>query len=213
MRCDSRPMDALPAAMDEGLLQRELPWAAEFHHLRGRGRVALAAFAIGAFFGAGASSTAGALSTAGAPCSASLPLPFAVYMMLLASFHLGEYLLTAAFRSDTLSFDSFLLNHSLAYQAMIGVCWMEYWSEYWGMEGAISLWPRWKEWGILSWFGLFLCVGGLALRFSAMVTASHNFSPPPLTRPVYPPPRPLTPHLQPPSPTPISNPPSLNPHL
>ena len=45
--------------------------------------------------------------------------PFAVYFFLLIIFHMAEYLLTAAFRPDTLSFDNFLLNHSTAYQACV----------------------------------------------------------------------------------------------
>ena len=76
-------MDDSPTGMGEGLLQRNVPWAAEFHHPRGRGRVALAGFAIGSLFGAAAFSTAGAVA------QGSLPLPFAVYLMLLACFHLG----------------------------------------------------------------------------------------------------------------------------
>ncbi len=42
--------------------------------------------------------------------------PFGVYLLLLSTFHLNEYLLTAAFRPDTLNVDNFLLNHSTMYQ-------------------------------------------------------------------------------------------------
>lgn len=95
--------------------------------------------------------------------------PFCVYLLLLSTFHLNEYLLTAAFRPDTLNFDNFLLNHSRLYQAMILLSWLEYWLER-------LLAPGLKQWCPISSVGLCLSVLGLATRGIAMATASSNFS-------------------------------------
>jgi protein-S-isoprenylcysteine O-methyltransferase len=95
--------------------------------------------------------------------------PFGVYLLLLSTFHLNEYLLTAAFRPDTLNFDNFLLNHSRLYQTMILLSWLEYWLER-------LLAPGVKQWGLISSAGLCLSVLGLATRGIAMATASSNFS-------------------------------------
>jgi len=137
------------------------PWA-EFAH-NGRGLAALTGFLLG--------------------LSCMLPLllllllpsaaPFAVYFFLLVLFHMSEYLLTAAFRPDTLGFDNFLLNHSLPYQVCVLAAWLEYWLEY-GFAG--SWWPGGKQWGALNTLGLCLCLLGLCTRSLGMATASTNFS-------------------------------------
>jgi protein-S-isoprenylcysteine O-methyltransferase len=99
--------------------------------------------------------------------------PFAAYFLLLVFFHVSEYLLTAAFRPDTLSFDNFLLNQSLAYQLCVVICWLEYWLEYW-LVGA--WWQDGKSWGALNTLGFFLCLLGLCARALGMATAATNFS-------------------------------------
>jgi len=95
--------------------------------------------------------------------------PFFAYMAMLSAFHMCEYLLTAAFRPDTLNFDNFLLNHSTVYQVMISLSWVEYWLEY-------GLAPSRKCWGTISTAGLLLSLLGLGTRIIAMSTASSNFS-------------------------------------
>lgn len=106
--------------------------------------------------------------------------PFGVYFALLVVFHMSEYLLTAAFRPDTLSFDNFLLNHSTLYQLMIGVAWLEYWVEWLllggGGSGAVAWWPIAKGWGGLNMLGALMCLLGLTTRALGMATASTNFS-------------------------------------
>mgnify|MGYP006879459330 CR=1 FL=1 len=87
--------------------------------------------------------------------------PFFAYMAMLSAFHMCEYLLTAAFRPDTLSFDNFLLNHSPAYQIMVAVCWLEYWAEFALVQGAL---PGCKAWGLVSSLGLCMCLVGLLSR-------------------------------------------------
>ena len=135
----------------------------EFTDPNGRGLAALTGFLLG--------------------LSCTLPLallllvpsasPFALYFLLLVLFHVFEYLLTAAFRPDTLSWDNFLLNHSTAYQLCVLLAWLEYWLEY-SLLG--SVWPGGKQWGPLNSLGLFLCLLGMTTRSLGMATASTNFS-------------------------------------
>ena len=101
-------------------------------------------------------------------------MPFAVYFFLLVCFHMLEYLLTAAFRPDTLSFDNFLINHSFLYQLMVTVAWAEYWLEWWLLGS--TQWGTTKQWGPLNTVGLLVCIVGLSTRTIGMATASTNFS-------------------------------------
>ena len=84
---------------------RHRPWTIEFGS-NGRGTASLTSFTLGLLCGV-------ALFL---PMVLPGTLPFAVYYVLLTGFHMSEYLLTAAFRPDILTFDNFLLNHSLPYQ-------------------------------------------------------------------------------------------------
>ena len=104
--------------------------------------------------------------------------PFFGYFTLLCLFHLSEYLLTAAFRPDTLSFDNFLLNHSTSYQLMVAVAWTEYWIEWVCVTrfGCCAWFPGGKSWGPLNTLGCLLCLVGLGTRCLGMATASTNFS-------------------------------------
>jgi len=140
------------------------PWDIEFTDTKGRGRVALASFGLGILGGA----------SLVAPILLPEATPFAVYFFLLVCFHMAEYLLTAAFRPDTLSFDNFLLNHSLPYQVMTVVCWIEYWAEFFLLGPHSSFLP--KAWGPACSVGLALCAVGFGARVLGMATASSNFS-------------------------------------
>jgi len=139
-------------------------WDAEFTNEKGRGRVALAAFGLGFLAGIAV------LMLAVLPAAA----PFWVYLFLLVCFHMLEYLLTAAFRPDVLSFENFLLNHSTPYQVMVLVCWLEYWVEYALVPPSAPFVN--KQWGVVSSCGVCISFLGLAARAVAMATASSNFS-------------------------------------
>ena len=129
-----------------------------------RARAAIAAHALGIVTG---------LSTM-LICAAPRHKNFAIYLMLLSSHHMAEYFLTATYRPDTLSFDSFLINHSRLYQFMIILSWVEYWVEAAFTTYSSASWL--KEWTTLSWIGLLLCLVGFVTRSLAMVTAASNFS-------------------------------------
>ena len=148
----------LSAATVDASRKKPEAWR-EFTDPNGRGTATLTGFLLGV------ATNVTAVLLILAPSSS----PFAVYLGLLIIFHMLEYLLTAAFRPDTLSFDNFLLNHSKAYQACVALAWTEYWVEYW-LVGSI------KEWNTLSSLGLCLCLVGLVTRSLGMATASTNFS-------------------------------------
>jgi protein-S-isoprenylcysteine O-methyltransferase len=94
---------------------------------------------------------------------------FGVYLVCLSMFHFLEYVLTALFHPETLSFDSTLLNHSEAYQLAVAVCVCEYWVE-------LFLFPWSKNNGWITLIGVCAyCVGQFA-RTSAMWTAGRNFT-------------------------------------
>ena len=97
-------------------------------------------------------------------------LHWTAYLVILFFFHQVEYLLTAAYRPDTLSFDNFLLNHSTAYHAAVLICWVEFWCEWWLFSSS------WKRPGAVSAIGLAMTVGALFTRSLAMRTAGANFS-------------------------------------
>jgi protein-S-isoprenylcysteine O-methyltransferase len=131
----------------------------EFGH-RGRGRAALTSYGLG-------------LATGAALIPAAIDIQLAhwsAYLVVLFGFHQLEYVLTAAYRPDTLSSDNFLLNHSSAYHAAVVVCWAEFWLEWWLFASS------WKRPGPVSAFGLILTLGGLGVRALAMRTAASNFS-------------------------------------
>ena len=86
---------------------------------KGYGTVAATAFLLGFVCAAGVG-----LAFAGAG-------PFGTYIALLAFFHQMEYICVAASRPETLSFDSFVINHSTAYTIAAVASWTEYAIELW----------------------------------------------------------------------------------
>ena len=137
----------------------------EFIDPNGRGLAVLTAFLLGV------SCSATPLLLLLLPSAA----PWAVYFTLLVCFHMSEYLLTAAFRPDTLGFDNFLINHSALYQAMVAVAWTEYWLE-WSLCSETSWCAGTKQWSPLNTLGVLVCFVGLGVRALGMATASTNFS-------------------------------------
>ncbi|XP_076652505.1 isoprenylcysteine carboxylmethyltransferase ste14 [Halictus rubicundus] len=104
----------------------------------------------------------------------SLVLPpswqmFGVYITVLATFHYSEFLSIAWINPSTLSIDSFILNHSIAYGVAACSSWVEFIVER-------EYLPWMKEPSFISYFGLFLCICGEVLRKLAMFTARHNFN-------------------------------------
>ncbi|XP_061076511.1 protein-S-isoprenylcysteine O-methyltransferase-like [Conger conger] len=94
---------------------------------------------------------------------------FGWYMCSLSFFHYSEYLVTAMINPQSLSLDSFLLNHSLEYTVAALSSWVEFTVE-------ILLFPGLKQWRWVSLMGLLMVVCGECLRKSAMLTAGSNFN-------------------------------------
>ena len=91
------------------------------------------------------------------------------YLMVLTFFHISEYVTTAIHNPGTLSLSSFLLDHSREYGIAALASWTEYAIEYYFFPSLKSFW-------LISVVGIFVCVGGEALRKLAMFTASSNFT-------------------------------------
>lgn len=60
---------------------------------------------------------------------------FIRYIIIMSFFHFSEFLVTSIIRPQTLSTDSFLLNHSTAYKLAALVSWVEYFIESYYFPG------------------------------------------------------------------------------
>jgi protein-S-isoprenylcysteine O-methyltransferase len=134
-----------------------------FSDKRGLGRVALGGALLGLLFG-------GHLVWC-ALRGGSHPTEFqwCVYALCLCCFHFTEFLVTALYQPQDVSFDSFLINHSRAYTLAAVASWLEFWVE------AAAL-PGLKGWRALQGLGVGMMLGGQALRTLAMCTAGSNFT-------------------------------------
>ncbi|CAL4064345.1 unnamed protein product, partial [Meganyctiphanes norvegica] len=100
------------------------------------------------------------------------PLSYKVlgwYVIFLTFFHYSEYLVTAVCNPKTVSLDSFLLNHSVAYGVAMLASLLEFLLERW-------LFPDMKQIWVISVLGVIICFIGEGLRKSAIITASTNFN-------------------------------------
>eukprot|EP00730_Choanoeca_flexa_P008104 TRINITY_DN12442_c4_g2_i1.p1 TRINITY_DN12442_c4_g2~~TRINITY_DN12442_c4_g2_i1.p1 ORF type:complete len:303 (+),score=12.39 TRINITY_DN12442_c4_g2_i1:2-910(+) len=92
---------------------------------------------------------------------------FGAYTAVLGFFHCSEYVVTAYFNYPSLSFDSFLINHSRAYHIAAVVSWAEYWLEAHLVTNFYS--------DHISVAGLAIAMIGELFRKLAMITAGSNF--------------------------------------
>lgn len=94
---------------------------------------------------------------------------FGLYLAFLAFFHLSEYLATGLGNPKNLSFDSYLVNHSLQYGVAMAVSWAEHGLELW-------LAPSLKACTSLTLAGAALCLVGEVVRKAAMLEAGRSFN-------------------------------------
>ena len=96
--------------------------------------------------------------------------PFGLYLMVLAMFHLSEYITTALSNPQNLSFDSFLVNHSVQYWGAMLLSWLEF--------AAINFFfPGFKAGQSLATStGFLICLIGEVIRKLAMLHAGRNFN-------------------------------------
>ena len=96
-------------------------------------------------------------------------LQWCLYVFVLLTFHYLEFLTTAAFKPRDVSFESYLLFHSVPYVIAASASWVEFWIELWlfpGLKGRI----------VVFLFGLLAAVAFQTVRSSAMITAGRNFN-------------------------------------
>lgn len=94
---------------------------------------------------------------------------FGCYLCVLSFFHYSEFLAIALSNPETLSVDSFILDHSLDYKIAAAASWIEFFIERYIYPGMKTIW----------WFsllGLTLCLLGETLRKAAMLTARVSFT-------------------------------------
>ncbi|XP_002737258.1 protein-S-isoprenylcysteine O-methyltransferase-like [Saccoglossus kowalevskii] len=94
---------------------------------------------------------------------------FGWYLCVLSFFHFSEYVCTSLYNAKSLSLQSFLLDHSLAYHIAAMASWVEYTLQ------AVLL-PGMKQCIWVSGSGLALCIVGEFLRKLAMFTAGKSFN-------------------------------------
>ncbi|XP_063691850.1 protein-S-isoprenylcysteine O-methyltransferase-like [Bolinopsis microptera] len=111
----------------------------------------------------------GAVASAGIVlCRYSFHTQLGVYFIGLSVFHITEYLLTALFKENKLSLDSFLLNHSTAYHLALTAGMVEYLIEYVNLEED-------KFYPVMSYVGGVMIIAGDLTRKIAIITAAENF--------------------------------------
>jgi protein-S-isoprenylcysteine O-methyltransferase len=120
-----------------------------------------------------------AVGAVGAACATALALGHAdwttgsaqcaLYMCCLCYFHLSEFLLTARFAPEAVSWDSFLLNHSREYGLAVAAAALEF-----ALEAALGLKAA-LPMPTLALVGGAGVLAGLGLRAAAMVSAASNF--------------------------------------
>lgn len=94
---------------------------------------------------------------------------FGMYVVFLSFFHWSEYMAIAWCSPQSLSIDSFILNHSVHYMVAAMASWLEFFVETYYFPG-LKAYP-------IPWIvGSMICVAGEVLRKLAMVTASSNFT-------------------------------------
>ena len=92
---------------------------------------------------------------------------WSLYVIFLAAFHLLEFLSTALYKFEDLSYDSYLLNHSTAYTCAVFAAALEFW-----LESLFLFRPPLY----LICIGSAITILGQGLRFLAMRTAGRHFA-------------------------------------
>jgi len=95
--------------------------------------------------------------------------PFGIYLCFLSLFHFSEYIATGLGNPQNLSFDSYLVNHSLQYGLAMLVSWVEYGAWAWAA-------PWIKAQPLVTGLGCGLCLLGEVTRKAAMLEAGRSFN-------------------------------------
>lgn len=95
--------------------------------------------------------------------------PFGVYFFFMALFHYSEYLTISFANPQTLSIDTFMLNHSIPYIVAATTSWLEFIVE-------VYFCPSLKGSSMILYIGIVICVAGEIVRKLAIITASTSFN-------------------------------------
>lgn len=96
-------------------------------------------------------------------------MSISIFILVLCFFHFSEFLTTALYNSNTLTIDSFLLNHSVNYHMALMLAIVEFLAECYLLPSKYQLW-----WLIP--LGTVVCLLGELIRKTGMITAGENFS-------------------------------------
>jgi len=93
-----------------------------------------------------------------------------LYLAALSGFHFSEFLVTALYKPSSVSYDSYIINHSPAYTAAALAAWFEFWLESMLLPRSIKFQP------VAFVAGLLLVAIGQTYRAAAMWTCKKNFN-------------------------------------
>ncbi|CAK1551378.1 unnamed protein product [Leptosia nina] len=94
---------------------------------------------------------------------------FGLYIMALSIFHFSEFFAVAVTNRQTLTIDSFILNHSIQYWVAAVASWIE-------MAIESYFFPCLKSAQWITVLGVAMCISGEVWRKMAMFTAKTNFN-------------------------------------
>lgn len=139
----------------------------QFASPNGLGRVGVGGFFLGLIFGSH-------LTVLMLSLVVQLPrtlLQWAIYMLALSGFHFSEFLVTALYKPGCVSYDSYIINHSLPYTSAALASWFEFWVETLLLPASIQ---KFKP--LVFGVGVALVIVGQVFRAAAMWTAKSHFS-------------------------------------
>ncbi|KAG5672377.1 hypothetical protein PVAND_002509 [Polypedilum vanderplanki] len=93
---------------------------------------------------------------------------FGIYLAFLTFFHYSEYFVISLSHPESLTLDSFMLNHSIQYEFAAIISWIEYFVE-------VYYYPEMKKCKTIWIIGSTICLSGEILRKVAMLTAKKSF--------------------------------------
>lgn len=138
----------------------------------GVGKIGTTGFVLGAFFGANVSLVLITMFLGvffDSNYWVSCFMIWGIYATFLTSFHFLEFFVTAMKQPGSVSYDSFLLNHSKSYTFAAVLCSVEYWVE-------CVFFGSWKFNTTSLYLGFGLLVMGQVIRSLAMWTCGESFA-------------------------------------
>lgn len=96
-------------------------------------------------------------------------VPMGIFLCLLSFFHMWEFLYNAMFHPETVTMDSFLINHSTEFQFAMSFALAEY-----VIEAYLFPWLKTPTW--ITYIATVVAVSGQIIRTLAMATAGFSFN-------------------------------------